>query len=169
MPENRIPPLPEGASTPPLLGRRILLAVEDAERLKRILAGHELTLAASVDQAKAELQKREFALIVLGVHFDESRMFELLRFVRTYRTNQLTPVVRMLTSASRLSDVANVLIMPAIHSASISTKLLAEIGGVTMLGPLLVGLDKPVQIAPLNAKMSDIFNMAVLAAYDISR
>jgi malate dehydrogenase (oxaloacetate-decarboxylating)(NADP+) len=70
---------------------------------------------------------------------------------------------------SRLSDVANVLIMPAIHSASISTKLLAEIGGVTMLGPLLVGLEKSVQIAPLNAKMSDIYNMAVLAAYDISR
>lgn len=106
MPENRVPPLPEGASTPPLLGRPILLAVEDAGRLKRILAGHELTVTASVDEAKAELQKREFALIVLGVHFDESRMFELLRLVRTYKTNQLTPVVCMLTTASRLSDVA---------------------------------------------------------------
>jgi PleD family two-component response regulator len=80
--------------------------VENVERLKRILAGHELTVAASVEQAKAELQKREFAAVVLGVHFDESRMFELLRLVRTYRTNQLTPVVCMLTSASRLSDVA---------------------------------------------------------------
>jgi malate dehydrogenase (oxaloacetate-decarboxylating)(NADP+) len=39
--------------------------------------------------------------------------------------------------------------MPAIHSASISTKLLAQLGGVTMVGPLLVGLDKSVQIAPL--------------------
>ena len=69
----------------------------------------------------------------------------------------------------RLTDVANVLIMPAIHSASIATKLLEKVGGVTMLGPLLVGLEESVQIAPLNAKMSDIFNMAVLAAYDISR
>jgi malate dehydrogenase (oxaloacetate-decarboxylating)(NADP+) len=69
----------------------------------------------------------------------------------------------------RLSDVANVLIMPAIQSASISTKLLREIGGVTTMGPLLVGLDKSVQIAPLGAKMSDIYNMAVLAAYDINR
>jgi malate dehydrogenase (oxaloacetate-decarboxylating)(NADP+) len=42
-------------------------------------------------------------------------------------------------------------------------------GGVTMLGPLLVGLQKSVQIAPLGAKMSEIFNMAVLAAYDITR
>jgi len=69
----------------------------------------------------------------------------------------------------RLSDVANVLIMPAIHSASISTKLLQQLGEVTMLGPLLVGLQKPVQIAPLGAKMSEIYNMAVLAAYDINR
>ena len=69
----------------------------------------------------------------------------------------------------RLSDVANVLIMPAIHSASISTKLLHEVGGVTMVGPLLVGLEKPVQIAPLGAKMSEIYNMAVLAAYDVNR
>jgi malate dehydrogenase (oxaloacetate-decarboxylating)(NADP+) len=69
----------------------------------------------------------------------------------------------------RLSEVANVLIMPAIQSASIATKLLREIGGVTTMGPLLVGLDKSVQIAPLGAKMSDIYNMAVLAAYDINR
>ena len=64
----------------------------------------------------------------------------------------------------RLSDTANVLIMPAIHSAAISTKLLQQIGGVTMLGPLLVGLDRPVQIAPLGAKMSEIYNAAVIAA-----
>jgi malate dehydrogenase (oxaloacetate-decarboxylating)(NADP+) len=43
------------------------------------------------------------------------------------------------------------------------------VGGVTMVGPLLVGLDKSVQIAPLGAKMSEIYNMAVLAAYDINR
>ncbi len=69
----------------------------------------------------------------------------------------------------RLSDTANVLIMPAIHSASISTKLLQQLGGCTVMGPLLVGLDKSVQIAPLGAKMSEIFNTAVLAAYDINR
>jgi malate dehydrogenase (oxaloacetate-decarboxylating)(NADP+) len=64
----------------------------------------------------------------------------------------------------RLTDTANVLIMPAIHSASISTKLLQQIGGVTVMGPLLVGLEKPVQIAPLGAKMSEIYNAAVIAA-----
>jgi malate dehydrogenase (oxaloacetate-decarboxylating)(NADP+) len=64
----------------------------------------------------------------------------------------------------RLTDTANVLIMPAIHSASISTKLLSQIGGVTMMGPLLVGMEKSVQIAPLGAKMSEIYNAAVVAA-----
>lgn len=106
MPDNIVPPLPEGAGAPPLRGKPILLAVEAVERLRRILGGHDLTMAGSVDQAKAELQKREFAMIILGVHFDESRMFELLRLVRTYRTNELTPVVCMLTAESRLSDVA---------------------------------------------------------------
>jgi CheY-like chemotaxis protein len=106
MPENRVPALPEGASTPPLLGRKILLAVAATDRLQRILQGHELTVPANLDEAKVELQKREFDMVVLGVHFDESRMFELLRLVRTYPANQLTPVVCMLTAPSRLSDVA---------------------------------------------------------------
>ncbi len=65
----------------------------------------------------------------------------------------------------RLSGPANVLIMPAFHSASISTKMLQELGGSTVIGPMLVGLNKPVQIVPLNAKDSDIVNMAVIAAY----
>ena len=64
----------------------------------------------------------------------------------------------------RLTDTANVLVMPAIHSAAISTRLLSQLGGVTMMGPLLVGLEKSVQIAPLGAKMSEIYNAAVIAA-----
>ncbi|MFL6976011.1 MAG: NADP-dependent malic enzyme [Xanthobacteraceae bacterium] len=67
----------------------------------------------------------------------------------------------------RLSGPANVLIMPAFHSASISTRLLQELGGATVIGPLLVGLDKPVQIVNLSAKDSDLVNMAALAAYNI--
>ena len=70
---------------------------------------------------------------------------------------------------ARLTDTANVLIMPAIHSASISTKLLQQMGGVSVMGPLLVGLEKSVQIAPLGAKMSEIYNAAMVAAYDINR
>jgi malate dehydrogenase (oxaloacetate-decarboxylating)(NADP+) len=81
----------------------------------------------------------------------------------------LDPEKLALYPFARLTDTANVLIMPAIHSASISTKLLSQVGGVSVMGPLLVGLDKSVQIAPLGAKMSEIYNAAVIAAYDISR
>jgi malate dehydrogenase (oxaloacetate-decarboxylating)(NADP+) len=69
---------------------------------------------------------------------------------------------------ARLTETANVLIMPAIHSAAISTKLLQQLGGVSVLGPLLVGLEKSVQITPLGAKMSEIYNSAIVAAYDIN-
>ena len=66
----------------------------------------------------------------------------------------------------RLSGPANVLVMPAFHSASISTKMLQELGGSTVIGPLLVGLDKSVQIISMGAKDSDIVNMAAIAAYN---
>src|ERR1051326_4745663 len=69
---------------------------------------------------------------------------------------------------SRLTGPANVLIMPAFHSAAISTKMLQELGGATVIGPLLVGLDMPVQIVGLNATDSDLVNMAALAAYNVS-
>jgi malate dehydrogenase (oxaloacetate-decarboxylating)(NADP+) len=68
----------------------------------------------------------------------------------------------------RLSGPANVLVMPAFHSASISTKMLQELGGATVIGPLLVGLDRPVQIVHLGAKDSQIVTMAALAAYNVS-
>jgi len=69
---------------------------------------------------------------------------------------------------NRLTGPANVLIMPAFHSASISTKMLQELGGATVIGPLLVGLDRPVQIVQLGAKDSQLVNMAALAAFNVS-
>jgi len=67
----------------------------------------------------------------------------------------------------RLSGPANVLIMPAFHSAAISTKMLQELGGATVIGPLLVGLDRPVQIVGLSATDSELVNMAGLAAFNV--
>jgi len=66
----------------------------------------------------------------------------------------------------RLSGPANVLIMPAIHSAAISTLLVQELGGATVIGPLLLGLQKSVQITPLGASVSKILQMATVAAYE---
>jgi malate dehydrogenase (oxaloacetate-decarboxylating)(NADP+) len=69
----------------------------------------------------------------------------------------------------RLTDAANVLVMPAFHAASISTRMLRELGGATVIGPMLVGLTKPVQVCSLGAMDTDIVNMAALAAYDVGR
>jgi len=68
----------------------------------------------------------------------------------------------------RLSGPANVLVMPAFHSASISTKMLQELGGATVIGPILVGLDRPVQIVSLSASDSQLLTMAALAAFNVS-
>ncbi len=68
----------------------------------------------------------------------------------------------------RLSDTANVLIMPAVYSASISTKMLQELGGSKVVGPLIVGLNRPVQIAGLGATDNDLVNFAALAGYDVA-
>jgi malate dehydrogenase (oxaloacetate-decarboxylating)(NADP+) len=69
---------------------------------------------------------------------------------------------------SRLTGPANCLVMPAFHSASIGTKLLQELGDCTVIGPMLSGLSKPVQICSLGATVTDIVSMAAIAAYDIS-
>jgi malate dehydrogenase (oxaloacetate-decarboxylating)(NADP+) len=67
---------------------------------------------------------------------------------------------------SRLSGPANILVMPGLQSASLSTKLLKELGGESVLGPYMLGLERPVQIAPMTASASDLVMLAVLAAGD---
>ncbi|CCW18001.1 NADP-dependent malic enzyme [Sphingobium indicum BiD32] len=64
---------------------------------------------------------------------------------------------------SRLTGPANVLIMPGLQSANISAKLLKELGSGAVLGPFLVGMEKPVQIAAMTSTASDLLTMAVLA------
>ena len=80
----------------------------------------------------------------------------------------LNPALAAAYPFNRLSGPANVLVMPAFHSASISTKMLQELGGATVIGPMLVGLDRPVQIVPLGAKDAQLVNMAALAAFNVS-
>ena len=70
---------------------------------------------------------------------------------------------------ARLSGPANVLVMPGLQSANISAKLLRELGGDDMIGPMLVGMEKPVQIAPMTSTASELVTLAVLAAGGIAR
>jgi malate dehydrogenase (oxaloacetate-decarboxylating)(NADP+) len=70
---------------------------------------------------------------------------------------------------ARLSGPANVLIMPGLQSANISAKLLRELGGDTVIGPMLIGMEKPVQIATMTSTASELVTLAVLAAGGIAR
>jgi len=81
----------------------------------------------------------------------------------------LNPDMRPFYPFSRLSGPANVLIMPGLQSANISAKLLRELGGDSVIGPILVGMAHPVQVTPMTATASDLVTLAVLAASGIAR
>ncbi len=76
----------------------------------------------------------------------------------------LNPDMAKVYPFSRLSGPANVLIMPGLHAANISAKLLKQMGGGRVIGPMLIGMSKPVQIAPMTSGATDLVTMAVLAA-----
>src|SRR5579859_5620586 len=78
----------------------------------------------------------------------------------------LEPELRGNYPFMRLTGPANVLIMPAVHSAAISTQLIQSLGGATVIGPILLGLDRAVQICPLSASVSKILQMATVCAYE---
>ena len=80
----------------------------------------------------------------------------------------LNPKIMALYPFCRLTAPANVLIMPGLQSANISAKLLREIGGTTAIGPMLLGMEKPVQIVPMTAIAPDVLTLAVLAAAGIT-
>ena len=69
---------------------------------------------------------------------------------------------------SRLSAPANVLVMPGLQSANLSAKLLRELAGAPTIGPMLIGMEKPVQIAAMSSNASDILTLAVLAAAEVA-
>jgi len=81
----------------------------------------------------------------------------------------LNPAVMKNYPFSRLSAPANVLVMPGLQSANISAKLLRELGGVSLVGPMLVGMEKSVQIATMASNASELLTLAVLAAGGIAR
>tara|TARA_Y100001970_G_scaffold48623_1_gene61668 strand:+ start:2399 stop:4687 length:2289 start_codon:yes stop_codon:yes gene_type:complete len=75
---------------------------------------------------------------------------------------------KQLYSFSGIVGKANILIMPGQHSAAISYKMMKELGGAKVIGPLLIGLGQPIEIAPLRSSTSDILNLASVAAYSAS-
>jgi malate dehydrogenase (oxaloacetate-decarboxylating)(NADP+) len=107
--------------------------------------------AGEIREAVAELDRRE-----VDFQYDGEMAVDVA----------LDPEVAKLYPFCRLSGPANVLIMPGLHAANIGAKLLQKLGGSTVIGPLLLGLDKPAQIAPLGSTLSELVNMAMLTAHD---
>tara|TARA_B100001093_G_scaffold497144_1_gene543720 strand:- start:4315 stop:6597 length:2283 start_codon:yes stop_codon:yes gene_type:complete len=77
----------------------------------------------------------------------------------------LNPIYQEVYPFSKIVGRANILMMPALHSAAISTKLMKSFGGAKLIGPLLIGLGMPIEVAPLRSSTSDILNLASIAAY----
>ena len=77
----------------------------------------------------------------------------------------LNPIYQEIYPFSKIVGKANILIMPALHSAAISTKLMKSFGGAKLIGPLLIGLGLPIEVAPLRSSTSDILNLASIAAF----
>ena len=111
-----------------------------------------------------------------GMHIEELR--DAVKLLETFKTDfefegEMAPDVALdhdmqkrFYPFSRLSGPANILVMPGLQSASLSTKLLRALGGELVLGPYVLGLAAPVQIAPMTATASDLVRLAVLAAGD---
>jgi malate dehydrogenase (oxaloacetate-decarboxylating)(NADP+) len=78
----------------------------------------------------------------------------------------LDPELLALYPFSRLTAPANVLVMPGLHAAAISTKMIQKLGGGDVIGPVLIGLAHPVQIVSMGATVTDIVNLAAFAAVD---
>ena len=79
------------------MNKTVLVADTGDARLSTVLAGYSLAFVSTLDEAKMVLSGRNFDLIVISVHFDESRMFDLLRYVRWQERHRATPVICALT------------------------------------------------------------------------
>ena len=122
--------------------KKIVLVADHADaRLDALLSGHELTFVHSLDEAKRTLAGRNFDLIVIGVHFDESRMFDLLRHVRWQERHRATPVVCVLASDFARHAIAAEGVEIAVKAlggtAYLDLKMLGESGARGVIDDLL--------------------------------
>jgi len=142
------------------------IAIEAAGVARRL--GYEPRLALLAFSTFGHPQGERSARVMEAVKILDSKRVDFEYDGEMAADVALNPELMTAYPFCRLSGPANVLVMPAFHSASISTKMLQELGGAIVIGPLLVGLDRPVQIVQLGAKDSQLVNMAALAAYNVS-
>jgi PleD family two-component response regulator len=86
---------------------KILVAMETETRIARVLAGHDLKIVKTCDEARYLLERETFGIVILGVHFDESQMFSLLGDIRAHAQYRKVPILCVLGARGRiLTDVA---------------------------------------------------------------
>jgi malate dehydrogenase (oxaloacetate-decarboxylating)(NADP+) len=140
------------------------IAVQTAEFARRL--GHEPRVAMIA-----------FSTFGNSSHNASQRINEAVSLLETRDTDfeydgemsvdvALNPELMELYPFCRLSEPANVLIMPGLQSANIAWKLLQSLGDATAIGPLLVGLSHPIQVVPIGSTVSDLVSIAALAAYE---
>ena len=140
------------------------IAVKTAEKARQM--GHDprvafLSFSTFGNPMREKAQRVRDAVIIMdGLEVDFEYDGEMSADVA------LNKDLMALYPFSRLSAPANVLVMPALHSAHISSKMLQELGDGVTIGPIIIGLDKPAQIAQMNSTVSDILNLAAIAAID---
>jgi malate dehydrogenase (oxaloacetate-decarboxylating)(NADP+) len=108
--------------------------------------------AAKVQRAVALLHEREPALQVDGEMQADTAVVERI-LTKTY-------------PFAKLRSAANVLIFPSLDAANIAYKLLDRLGGAQAIGPIVVGMDRPVHVLQRGSEVPEIVNMAVIAAVD---
>ena len=142
------------------------IAVEAAGVARRL--GYEPRLAMLAFSTFGHPSSERSARVIEAVRILDHRRVDFEYDGEMAADIALNPALAAAYPFNRLSGPANVLVMPAFHSASIATKMLKELGGATVIGPLLVGLDRPVQIVQLGAQDNQLVNMAALAAFNVS-
>jgi malate dehydrogenase (oxaloacetate-decarboxylating)(NADP+) len=145
------------------------IAIGAAAAARRL--GHEPRVALTSFSNFGNPQREKASQVREAVQ-ELERMAEAGRGIEFEFDGEMSPdvaldydLMRQLFPFCRLTGPANVLVMPGLHSANISSKLVQKLAGGTMLGPILIGLSKPAQIVPIGATVGEIVNMAALAAF----
>ncbi len=143
------------------------IAIQTAAKARQM--GHEPRVALLSYSTFGNPQNLDSARVNEAVEILNSRNVDFEYDGEMAADVALDPALQKLYPFCRLNGPANILVMPGLFSANIAWKLLQKLGGGTVIGPVLTGLKKPVQITSMDATVNDMVNMAVLAAHDAVR
>ena len=142
-------------------------AIQSAEQARAM--GHEPRVAMLSHSSYGGRESKRIDEIREAIRILDSKKRDFTYDGEMSVSTALDPAMSTVYPFNKLGGPANVLITPGLFSASIASRLLQKLGGATVIGPLLMGLSKPVQVGRLDATVSDIVTNAVLAAHDAGK